>query len=252
MPHTPSPYAAPGPDQGAVPTAESVDLRAGTSRDWTIDLTLDGAPRIAVWAADGLTAAGLAATVRNSLDREPRVLTGLAGGVPALQRQIGAEADVVVVAAGSTPGPARQVARAAREHGVTVVWIEGGAEDRRLEEDDPVATVIVRRADAATGEPLRRALHALLADGRWPHAHHDEPAPLEEEGVDDEEVTAGLGEREVEVLRLLAEGCDTSEVAARLYYSERTVKNVVSRAIRHLGVRNRAQAVAVATRSGLL
>lgn len=250
MPHTPSPYAAPGPGRDAGPTGDSVDLRTGTGLDRTIDLTLDGAPRIAVWAAEGLTAAGLAATVRHSLDREPRVLTGLVEGLPALQRQIGAEADVIVVAAGSTPGPARQVARAAREHGVTVVWIEGSAEDRRPEEDDPVATVVVRRADAATGEPLRRALHALLADGRWPQAHH-EPAPLEEEG-DDDEVTAGLGEREVEVLRLLAEGCDTSEVAARLYYSERTVKNVVSRAIRHLGVRNRAQAVAVATRSGLL
>ena len=74
----------------------------------------------------------------------------------------------------------------------------------------------------------------------------------DDEQSPDDELTADLGEREIEVLRLLAEGCDTSEVAARLYYSERTVKNVVSRAIRHLGVRNRAQAVAVATRSGLL
>ncbi|MFD4879880.1 LuxR family transcriptional regulator [Streptomyces sp. NPDC058420] len=64
--------------------------------------------------------------------------------------------------------------------------------------------------------------------------------------------TSGLDTREVEVLRLLAEGLDTTEIAQKLNYSERTIKNIVSVMMNRLGLRNRAHAVAFALRTGSL
>ncbi|MFD7677875.1 LuxR C-terminal-related transcriptional regulator [Streptomyces sp. NPDC059759] len=64
--------------------------------------------------------------------------------------------------------------------------------------------------------------------------------------------TSGLEAREVDVLRLLADGLDTTEVAQKLNYSERTIKNIVSVMMNRLGLRNRTHAVAFALRSGTL
>ncbi|MEV8504933.1 response regulator transcription factor [Actinoplanes sp. NPDC051475] len=62
----------------------------------------------------------------------------------------------------------------------------------------------------------------------------------------------GLATREVDILRLLAEGLDTAEIAVRLNYAERTVKKIVTELTKRLQVRNRTHAVAVALRNGLL
>ncbi|HEV2378113.1 MAG TPA: response regulator transcription factor [Streptosporangiaceae bacterium] len=62
----------------------------------------------------------------------------------------------------------------------------------------------------------------------------------------------GLAVREVEVLRLLSEGLGTEEVAAKLNYSVRTVKNIVHGVATRLNLRNRTHAVAYALRSGAL
>ncbi|MFI7122013.1 response regulator transcription factor [Amycolatopsis sp. NPDC049868] len=63
---------------------------------------------------------------------------------------------------------------------------------------------------------------------------------------------SGLSSRETEILRLLADGLDTVEIAAHLNYSERTVKNILHRMHTRLGLRNRAHAVAHALRRGLI
>lgn len=63
---------------------------------------------------------------------------------------------------------------------------------------------------------------------------------------------AGLTEREVAVLRLLADGLDTTEVGHRLFFSERTVKNVIHDITSRLDLRNRTHAVAYAIRQGLI
>lgn len=63
---------------------------------------------------------------------------------------------------------------------------------------------------------------------------------------------AGLGTREVEVLRLLAEGLDTAEIAQAMNYSERTVKSIIHGVLTRCRLRNRAHAVAFALRSGAL
>ena len=60
----------------------------------------------------------------------------------------------------------------------------------------------------------------------------------------------GLSKREVEVLRLVADGLDTGEIAQRLAYSERTIKNVIHDVTTRLQLRNRSQAVAYALREG--
>ena len=62
----------------------------------------------------------------------------------------------------------------------------------------------------------------------------------------------GLTEREVKVLKLLAEGFDTVEVGHQLFLSERTVKNIVHDVTSRLNLRNRTHAVAYALRQGLI
>lgn len=61
-----------------------------------------------------------------------------------------------------------------------------------------------------------------------------------------------MNAREVDVLRLMAEGWDTAQIATKLSYSERTVKNVVYAVMNRLGLRNRPHAVAYAMRSGVI
>jgi DNA-binding NarL/FixJ family response regulator len=63
---------------------------------------------------------------------------------------------------------------------------------------------------------------------------------------------ASLTNREQEVLRLLAEGQDTQEIASTLCYSERTVKGVIHEITTRLQLRNRSHAVAFALRNDLI
>jgi DNA-binding NarL/FixJ family response regulator len=62
----------------------------------------------------------------------------------------------------------------------------------------------------------------------------------------------GLTIRESEILRLVADGMDTREVATKLSYSERTVKNVLHDITTRFQLRNRTHAVAYAVREGLI
>lgn len=63
---------------------------------------------------------------------------------------------------------------------------------------------------------------------------------------------AGLSEREVEVLKMLAEGHDTAAIARSLAYSDRTIKNIIHDVTVRLNLRNRSHAVAYAVKSGLI
>ncbi|MED0653863.1 response regulator transcription factor [Anoxybacillus geothermalis] len=61
-----------------------------------------------------------------------------------------------------------------------------------------------------------------------------------------------LSPREIEVLKLLADGASTSEAAEQLYLSEFTVRDYISSALRKLRAKNRTEAVAKALRLGLI
>jgi DNA-binding NarL/FixJ family response regulator len=62
----------------------------------------------------------------------------------------------------------------------------------------------------------------------------------------------GLTLREVDVVKLMADGLDTAEIARDLCYSERTVKNIIYSITTRLNLRNRAHAVAYAMRAGAI
>ncbi len=63
---------------------------------------------------------------------------------------------------------------------------------------------------------------------------------------------SGLTERETEVFRMVADGLDTADIARRLSYSERTVKNIVHAVTTRLQLKNRSHAVAYVLREGLI
>jgi DNA-binding NarL/FixJ family response regulator len=63
---------------------------------------------------------------------------------------------------------------------------------------------------------------------------------------------SGLSTREITVLKLVAEGLGTHDIALELSYSERTVKNVLHDVTSRLQLRNRSHAVAYAIREGLI
>ena len=82
---------------------------------------------------------------------------------------------------------------------------------------------------------------ALARGGARPVAPPPAPRP-------DEVLTA----REIDILRLVATGSTNREIAGRLFLSEGTVKNHISRILGRLGLRDRTQAAVYAHDHGLL
>ncbi len=77
----------------------------------------------------------------------------------------------------------------------------------------------------------------VLAELRQPARPEPEPA---------------LAERDLEILRLLAEGLKNQDIANRLSLSEKTVRNRLSLVFRQLHLENRTQAVLYALRKGIV
>ncbi|MEU6028848.1 response regulator transcription factor [Streptomyces tauricus] len=124
----------------------------------------------------------------------------------------------------------------AMRHGLrSVIWRQDGTYDRVVE---AVRTV------AEGGAALPLLVQGRLID----HLQEIQRDVLQPLGL----TPFGLETREVDVLRLLAEGLETTEIAQKLNYSERTIKSIVSVMMNRLGLRNRAHAVAFALRSGAL
>ncbi len=124
--------------------------------------------------------------------------------------------------------------------------------DERLIADlaEAGASAIVFRHDLSP-EKLVTALRAVAA-GNTALPADLLPRMLERAAQGSNGSARHLSERELSVLRLLSEGEDTNDIAERLSYSSRTVKNIVHDVLMKLNCRNRAHAVAQATRQGLI
>jgi DNA-binding NarL/FixJ family response regulator len=69
---------------------------------------------------------------------------------------------------------------------------------------------------------------------------------------DAETIRAELSDREIEVLKLIANGKDNAQIAAELHISPKTVKNHISNILMKLQIDNRIQAAVYAVRSGIV
>ena len=67
-----------------------------------------------------------------------------------------------------------------------------------------------------------------------------------------EVIQSELSEREIEVLKLIANGKDNAVIAAELHISPKTVKNHISNILMKLQIDNRIQAAVYAVRSGIV
>ncbi|MFJ8851968.1 response regulator [Streptomyces sp. NPDC102437] len=65
-------------------------------------------------------------------------------------------------------------------------------------------------------------------------------------GSEEDDALAALSPREKDVLALIGEGLTNSQIGKRLYLSEKTVKNHISRLLAKLGVERRIQAAVIA------
>lgn len=210
------------------------------------------------------------------VDDERLVRTGLS-------MIIGAEPDLVVV--GEAADGAEAAERAAQLRPTVVLMdvrmpgtdgIEGARRIRDLGPDAPTVLMLTTyRADdgvrsalrsGAAGYVLKDAAPAELAtairavvEGRvWldPTVARDLLPELTREPVEvlppDPRGAPELTVREREVLRLMAHGLSTTEIAEHYTIAETTVKTHTGRIVEKLGLRDRAQAVAAAYRRHLL
>ncbi|MGW1680142.1 helix-turn-helix transcriptional regulator [Saccharopolyspora sp. NPDC002376] len=202
-------------------------------------------PRVAVWAADPITLNGLTQTLMGRV--ELFVATS----------ELTEDVDVLVFAADRLT---TEVVAALRRAGSTapVVLVAGELDRSHLLGVVECGVVAVLHRSAATEERLVGAV-AVAANGggvlppsvlgdllRQVQELHEEV--LAPRGLN----AAGLTPREIDVVRLLAEGLDTEEIGKQLRYSERTVKNIIHAMTSRLKLRNRAQLVAHGLRTGVI
>jgi DNA-binding CsgD family transcriptional regulator len=105
------------------------------------------------------------------------------------------------------------------------------------------------KADAMVGEAhavaVALGMNALAERASSLRARVAAPSP----SLSDRE---GLSHRELEVLRLIAEGCSNREIGERLFISQHTAANHVRSILQKLGCANRAEAAAFAVHRNLI
>lgn len=201
--------------------------------------------RVAVCSSDALTVTG----VISRLDQTDLAVV-----------QAAEDADVVVTVADRFLGDQVECLRqTAKELGKPMVLITDAIKDIGVVVAVECQVVaILSRAVAAEGDHLANSVRSAAEDGAnlppdllaelIEHTERLHRTVVEAQGLN----SAGLVEREIDVLRLMAEGLDTAEIATQLNYSERTVKNIIYAITDRLNLRNRPQAVAYAVRAGVI
>jgi DNA-binding NarL/FixJ family response regulator len=222
--------------------------------------------RIAVWvkALDPLSQFGLA----HALRRRPEILligdAELAESQRPQSQQVKAGQRttppvVALIAVDSLDAAAVQVLRAAPQRGCRRTVLIGSTID-----DEALMTAVelgvsgvLRRTDATADRIVHLLRTAAAGDGSLPpdllgrllgQVSRMQRHVLAPRGLSH----TRLSDRETQVLRLVADGKDTQEIARELSYSERTVKNVLHDVTSRLQLKNRSHAVAYALRAGLI
>jgi DNA-binding NarL/FixJ family response regulator len=205
---------------------------------------VDTITKVYVFGADPLSQAGVATFLRGQPGVELVPQTGLD------------LADVALVVADEVDEATLRVVRAVQRDGCPrVVLLVADIDTAGVGAAVQAGAVGILRRCEATREGLLSAIAAAArGEGVLPPdllgglLHQVRTEALSPRGP----VRSGPSDRELRVLRLLSEGCDTREIAHRLCYSERTVKNVIQDVTRRFGLRNRSHAVAFALRQGLI
>jgi DNA-binding NarL/FixJ family response regulator len=202
---------------------------------------------VIVCAADPLSRAGIVSQLRK------------AQGFLVVSEEEAAEGAVALVVADEVEATVTGQLRALRGHGVSrVVLLVSRVDDKALlAAAEAGVTGVVRRSEATPGNLSAAIRSAAAGEGSLPPDLLGrllrQVGQLQRQVLSPRGLTlSGLTERETAVLRLLAEGLDTAEVGRHLFYSERTVKNIIHDVTSRLELRNRAHAVAYAIREGLI
>ena len=168
-------------------------------------------------------------------------------------------AHVVVVVVDSVDddvlGTLRQIQREGEARGVLVIT---SIDEQQLVKAAECGFVGVIRRSEATSERLVQVIGAVArGEGHVPADLLG--SLLEQVGRFQGEVLGSRGltlarltAREIEVLRLVAEGYDTGDIALKLAFSDRTIKSVLHSVMTRFHLRNRAHAVAYVLRQGLI
>jgi NarL family two-component system response regulator LiaR len=189
-------------------------------------------------AADGRTAVELAETLEPDVVLMDLVMPEM-DGIAATRRicDLGRGINVIVLTSFADDG---QIFPA----------IEAGAASYLLKDVTPEDLVAAVRA-AHRGEPrlhpevARKLMEAARAGGgASPGAPPPEPTALSQRHDD-------LTDREIEVVRLVAQGLTNHEIAGQLWISEKTVKAHVSHVLTKLGLKDRTQLAIFAIKNGL-
>jgi DNA-binding NarL/FixJ family response regulator len=202
---------------------------------------------VTVVADDQLSRAGVLSQLRD----EP--------GIRVLERPSGEGPTVAIVVSEAVDEPTSALLRGLRRDGQRrVVLVVARLDDAAvLAAAEHGVSGILRRSEATTETLVGTVRTVAAGDGALPSDMlgrlMEQVGRLQHRVLAPRGLTfSGLSEREVSVLRLLAEGMDTAEVGARLYYSERTVKNIVHDVTSRFELRNRTHAVAFAIREGYI
>jgi DNA-binding NarL/FixJ family response regulator len=203
---------------------------------------------VLVRATDPISHAGVVAQLRASQDVV--VVPELAAGAES----------VALVVVDEVDENAYQVLRSvAHPAGSTrIVLVATRVDDAALVKAVEAGVVgIVRRSEATTHHLVSVITSSARGDGAVPPdllgRLLSQVGRLQRQVLSPRGLTfTGLAQREVDVLRLVADGLDTAEIASELSYSERTVKNVLHDVTTRMQLRNRSQAVAYAIREGLI
>jgi DNA-binding NarL/FixJ family response regulator len=197
--------------------------------------------------------------LKNLLEEQGVPVVGEAANGQQALRLVGELAPEVVIMDLNMPGisgvdTTRQLASIAPLTRVVVLTISADDDDVMnavmagacgyLLKDSSIQELIAGIQAAATGESLISPQIAAKVLQRLRAQTTNEDAAAT--------IRAELSDRELEVLKLIANGNDNAQIARELFISPKTVKNHISNILMKLQIDNRIQAAVYAVRSGLV